>query len=134
MISTRLQTVFAALVLMGALSAPANTAEVVGDLSTQREFIAKMGMCGQCHGQNGTPVRPAIPIIWGQDEAYLLKQLKDFRTKARDAELMTWAALTLHDDAEMAAVTAFFAKKAWPAKARRHSSRRHAASQRNGRV
>jgi cytochrome c553 len=115
MISTRLQTVFAALVLVGALTAPANTAEVAGDPSTEREFIAKMGMCGQCHGQNGTPVRPAIPIIWGQDEAYLRKQLQDFRTKARDAELMTWAAITLHEP-EMPAATSFFAKKAWPAK------------------
>jgi cytochrome c553 len=41
--------------------------------------------------------------------------MKDFRTKARDVELMTWAALTIHDDAEMAAVTQFFSKKTWPA-------------------
>ena len=81
MISTRLQTVFAALVLVGALTAPANTAEVARDPSTKREFIAKMLMCGQCHGQNGTPVRPAIPIIWGQEKNYLLKQMQDFRSK-----------------------------------------------------
>ena len=36
--------------------------------------------------------------------------MKDFRTKARDAELMTWAALTLHDEPEMVATTGFFGK------------------------
>jgi len=112
----RTKVVLGALAALVVLAAPANTAEVVGDLSTQREFIAKMGMCGQCHGPNGAPVRPGIPVIWGQDEAYLLKQMKDFRTKARDAELMTWAALTLHDEPEMVATTSFFGKKPWPAK------------------
>ena len=110
MISTRLPTVFAALLLLGTFAAPANPAEVAENPAATREFAAKMGMCGQCHGGNGTPVRPAIPIIWGQDEAYLLKQLKDFRTKSRDVELMTWAAITLHDP-EMPAATAFFSKK-----------------------
>jgi cytochrome c553 len=114
MIGTRLSTALGALIFVAALSAPANTAEVAGNIGTTNEFIAKMGMCNQCHGPNGAPVRPGIPVIWGQDEAYILKQLKDFRTKARDAELMTWASLTLHDDAEMAAVTSFFGKKTWP--------------------
>jgi len=116
MISTRLSTALGALIFVAALSAPANTAEVAGNVAATNEFVAKMGMCGQCHGAQGAPVRPSIPVIWGQDEAYLLKQLKDFRTKARDAELMTWASLTLHDEAEMAATTSFYAKKAWPAK------------------
>ena len=115
MISTRLSTALGALIFVAAISAPANTAEVAGNIAATNEFVAKMGMCNQCHGQNGAPVRPGIPVIWGQDEAYLLKQLKDFRTKARDAELMTWASLTLHDEAEMAAVTSFFNKKTWPA-------------------
>ncbi len=52
------RTVFGALAALVVLTAPANTAEVVGDLTTQREFIAKMGMCAQCHGPNGAPVRP----------------------------------------------------------------------------
>ena len=118
MIGTRLSTALGALVLAAALSAPANTAntaEAAANVGTTNEFIAKMGMCNQCHGAQGAPVRPGIPVIWGQDEAYLLKQLKDFRTKTRDAELMTWASLTLHDDAEMAATTSFFGKKTWPA-------------------
>ena len=115
MTSTRLPTLFAALLLLGTFAAPANTAEVAENPTATNEFAAKMGMCGQCHGGQGNPVRPGIPVIWGQDEAYLLKQLKDFRTKARDVELMTWAAITLHEP-EMPAATSFFAKKTWPAK------------------
>lgn len=131
MIGTRLSTTLGALILAAALSAPAdtaNTAEAAGNIATTNEFIAKMGMCSQCHGSNGAPVRPGIPVIWGQDEAYLLKQMKDFRTKARDVELMTWAALTIHDDAEMAAVTGFFSKKTWPAP--RAAATKAAATQR----
>lgn len=132
MISTRLSTALGALIFVAALSAPASTAEVAQDVGTTREFIAKMGMCGQCHGPNGAPVRPGIPVIWGQDEAYLLKQMKDFRTKARDAELMTWAALTLHDEAEMAAATSFFGKKAWPSVARAAPQKAAATPRPNG--
>jgi cytochrome c553 len=109
------RTVFGALAALVVLTAPANTAEVAGNIATEREFIAKMGMCNQCHGQNGTPVRPGIPTIWGQDQAYLLKQIQDFRTKARDAELMTWAAITIHEP-EMPVVASFYATKAWPAR------------------
>jgi cytochrome c553 len=109
----RTRTVLGALAALMVLAAPANTAEVAGNIATEREFIAKMGMCNQCHGANGTPVRPGIPTIWGQDQAYLLKQIQDFRTKARDAELMTWAAITIHEP-EMPVVAQFFATKAWP--------------------
>lgn len=116
MINNRLQTILGVLVVCGAMAAPANTAEVASgtpDPATSREFSAKLMMCGQCHGGNGTPVRPGIPVIWGQEENYLLKQLRDFRTKSRDAELMTWAAITLHQE-EMGPTASFFAKKSWP--------------------
>ena len=123
----RTRTVLGALAALVVLAAPANTAEVAGgNIATEREFIAKMGMCGQCHGGNGTPVRPGIPTIWGQDKAYLLKQITDFRTKARDAELMTWAAITIHEP-EMPVVADFFATKAWPA---RRADTKAAAGQR----
>jgi cytochrome c553 len=116
MINNRFSTVLGALILVATVAAPANTAEqAAGDPATTREFNAKMLMCSQCHGLNGAPVRPAIPIIWGQQENYLLKQLRDFRTKDRDVELMTWAAITIHQE-EMTAVASYFAKKSWPAR------------------
>jgi cytochrome c553 len=115
MINTRFPIVLSVLVVLSALAAPALTAENALDPATSREFSAKLNMCGQCHGLNGVPVRPAIPIIWGQEENYLLKQMHDFRSKNRDAELMTWASITLHEE-EMAPAMAFFAKKTWPAR------------------
>lgn len=107
--------VLAALVV---LAAPANTAEVAqgGDITTEREFLAKMGMCSQCHGANGTPARPYVPIIAGQQQDFLVKQIHDFESGARTNELMTWAAKTLHEP-ERAPAAAYFAKKSWPARA-----------------
>lgn len=111
----RTKIVLGVLAALVVLAAPANTAEVApgADLSTEREFIAKMGMCNQCHGQNGTPARPNIPIIWGQQQDFLTKQIHDFDTGARANELMTWAAKTLHEP-ERGPAAAFFAKKSWP--------------------
>jgi cytochrome c553 len=107
--------IFAIVVIAAALAAPAYTAEqgAALDPATNREFSAKLSVCGQCHGLNGAPVRPGIPIIWGQEENYLLKQMHDFRSKTRDAELMTWASITLHEE-EMAPAMAYFAKRSWP--------------------
>ena len=115
MINNRFRTALGVLAIAASVAAPAYTAEQAAalDPATSREFSAKLLMCGQCHGLNGTPVRPAIPIIWGQEENYLLKQMSDFRTKTRDVELMTWAAITLHEE-ELAPAAAYFAKKSWP--------------------
>ena len=117
MIHHRIKTVLGVLAIAASVAAPGYTAEQAGalDPATNREFSAKLLMCTQCHGNNGPPVRPAIPIISGQQENYLLKQLQDFRNKNRDVELMTWASITLHPE-EMAPAAAFFAKKPWPAR------------------
>ena len=111
--NNRIKTVLGAMTALVVLAAPAQTAEQGEQPGTSREFNAKMLMCSQCHGLSGSPVRPGIPIIWGQQEPYLLKQLQDFRNKNRDVELMTWAAITIHPE-EMGAVASYFAKKGWP--------------------
>ena len=113
----RTQIVLGVLVALTALAAPANTAEVASAAPAPmtREFSAKLMVCGQCHGQNGVPVNPTIPVIWGQQEEYLAKQIHDFDEGARDAEVMKWMAEAL-SPAERAPTATFFAKKAWPAK------------------
>src|SRR5262245_14743106 len=117
MTKNRFPTISAFVVILAAATVPAYTAEQAAapDPATSREFSAKLLMCGACHGGNGTPVRPVIPIIWGQDEGYILKQLQDFRNKNRDVELMSWAAITLHPE-EVRATATYFAKKGWPAR------------------
>ena len=49
------------------------------------EIEAKAQMCDACHGQNGMPADPkTILIIWGQQQSYLVKQLRDYRNGERD--------------------------------------------------
>src|ERR1700682_3590459 len=94
----RTQMVFGVLAVVAALAAPAapaNAAEAIPDPGTQREFGAKLLVCNVCHGENGVPKGPSIPIISGQQENYLLKQLRDFEHGDRNAEVMAWMSKTL---------------------------------------
>jgi len=109
-INNRLPTVFgalAALVAIAALPAPTNAAEA--------QFGAELLVCTACHGANGVPKNPTIPIIFGQQENYLLKQLHDFKSGARSFEVMAWMTNNLTPgDLEQAAP--YLAKKDWPAR------------------
>jgi cytochrome c553 len=110
MINNPLPTVFGVMVAVAALAtlaAPVNAAEA--------EFGAKLLVCNACHGDNGVPRNPIVPIIWGQQENYLVKQLHDFQSGARESEVMSWMAKTL-SPAETATTAADFAKKGWPAR------------------
>lgn len=54
----------------------------------KRRFTVGNG-CQTCHGVNGkglAPNNPHAPVIGGQHKAYLVKQLKDFRSNARSNE------------------------------------------------
>jgi cytochrome c553 len=130
MTKKRFATAFGALVGLAALSAPAYAAEghgghavevpavaTPGNTAESTAFLnAKMLVCNTCHGDNGVPRNTATPVIWGQQENYLLKQMHDFQSGSRDAEVMTWMATAL-TPAETGAAASFFAKKAWPARA-----------------
>jgi cytochrome c553 len=111
----RTQIVLGALAALVVLAAPAKAADAVPDPGVQREFGAKLLVCNTCHGDNGVPKSATVPIIWGQDENYLLKQLQDFDKRDRDVEVMTWMAKTL-SQAELAPTAAYVAKKNWPAR------------------
>jgi cytochrome c553 len=118
MTNNHLPTVFGAVAVLAALAVPAapvNAAEGAGvpNPAATREFGAKMLVCNTCHGQNGTPRNATIPVIWGQQENYLIKQLHDFQSGARDFEVMGWMAKTL-SEAEVGAAAAYFAKNNWP--------------------
>jgi cytochrome c553 len=116
MTNNHLPSAFATLLLLAALAAPAYTAErEVPSPTGEREFGAKMLVCNACHGDNGVPKSPNIPVIAGQQDNYLLKQLHDFDTGARNFEIMTWMATTLTPEEQAQAAT-YFAKKSWPAR------------------
>jgi cytochrome c553 len=107
-------TVCGVLVVVAALAAPANAAEAIANLGAEREFGAKLLVCMACHGENGVPKIATVPILWGQQENYLGKQLHDFQSGDRNFEVMTWMATTL-SQAEVGSAAAYFAKKTWPA-------------------
>lgn len=68
--------------------------------------------CLNCHGENGKG-RPAnnsiFPVIGGQHKDYLVKQLNDFKTGARDTDISgTMSELTIRmTDAEIEAVSEY---------------------------
>lgn len=110
----RTQMVFGALAVLVALVARASAAEDVPDPTKQREFGAKLLVCNTCHGDRGVPKSENIPIIWGQQENYLAKQLQDFQHGDRANEVMAWMSKTL-TPAEHGPTAVNFAKKSWPA-------------------
>jgi cytochrome c553 len=118
MINNHVPTVSGVLVALGflaALAAPANAADSIPSPSGQAEFGAKLLVCNTCHGQSGAPRNATIPVLWGQQESYLVKQLHDFQSGDRKFEVMSWMATTL-SQAELASAATYFAKKSWPAR------------------
>ena len=114
----RTQIVFGVLVVLAAqaaLAAQATTAEVVPDPSTDREFSAKLSVCNACHDVNGRRKHATIPVIWGQQENYLVKQLRDFESGVRTDEVMLWMVKTLTQQ-ELRVAATYFAKQTWPAR------------------
>jgi len=79
------------------------------------DIEAKAQTCAACHGQNGEPTDPkTIPIIWGQQENYLVKELHDYRAGDRANPIMVPMARTVAQP-ETRAIAAYFAAKTWPA-------------------
>jgi len=109
------QIVFGVLVVLAAQAAPANTAEDIPDPSTDREFSAKLSVCNACHDVNGRRKHATIPVIWGQQENYLAKQLREFESGARNDEVMVWMAKSLTQQ-ELRVAATYFAKQTWPAR------------------
>src|SRR5438093_5800112 len=126
MLINHFPTVFGTLVVLAALATPANAADThiperpaVATLGNAAEAEAILGakllVSNTCHGTDGVPRNAATPIISGLQENYLLKQLHEFQSGARDNDVMTWMATAL-SQAEVGPAAAYFAKKSWPAR------------------
>lgn len=65
----------------------------------------KAAVCAACHGPKGISVNPLWPSLAGQQEAYLAKQIKEFRDGVRvEATMQPFVAnLTDQDVADLAA-------------------------------
>jgi cytochrome c553 len=79
----------------------------------QDSIAAKVQICGSCHGESGTPSDPTIPILWGQRQAYLEKQLRDYKSGDRDSQIMSSMVEGIRNE-DVSGVAAFFAGRSWP--------------------
>ncbi|AOW77299.1 cytochrome C [Colwellia sp. PAMC 20917] len=69
---------------------------------------AKTGMCAACHGAAGISAVPMYPNLAGQKEAYLAKQLKDFKAGKRKDPVMGPMSMGLSDE-DIANISAYYA-------------------------
>jgi cytochrome c553 len=83
----------------------------------QGDIEGKAQACSACHGANGVPLDPkTMPIIWGQQSYYILKQLLNYRNGMREHPIMTPLARSLQE-ADIRPLANYFAAKPWPAHA-----------------
>ncbi len=70
----------------------------------------KAVMCAACHGVDGNSPSDMFPKIAGQGEAYLVKQLMEFKSGVRSNAIMAPMVASLSDQ-DMADVAAYFSSK-----------------------
>ena len=73
----------------------------------------KARLCASCHGAHGLPSDPTVPIIWGQQSAYIMKQLNDYRNDDRNNQIMSSIAEGL-SESDLAQMAAYFSNAKWP--------------------
>ena len=78
-----------------------------------QDLAAKAALCDACHGEQGIPADPMMPVIWGQHQPYLIRQIGEFKLGNRPNEPMLRLSATCRD-LEMAALADYFAQKPWP--------------------
>jgi cytochrome c553 len=73
----------------------------------------EVALCMGCHGEDGVPIDPEYPVLWGQQYFYTFTQLRDYSAGRRENEIMTpIAAEYTRDQAKLLAE--HFAALAWP--------------------
>lgn len=71
------------------------------------EGAKKARACQVCHGHEGHSTDPTYPILAGQHDKYIIKQLKAFRSGTRKDPIMNGMAAPLSDQ-DIEDVAAFF--------------------------
>ena len=94
-----------ALIGVGAAIILAASPAAGGDVKAGRQ---KALQCQTCHGLDGQAKLPDAPNLAGQGEIYFAKALKDYRSGARQNEMMSLVARNLKDD-DIADLAAYYA-------------------------
>jgi len=87
-------------------------AVLIAGAASAQSIEEKAQVCTACHGENGKPISPEIPNIWGQKEGYIYIELRDFKIAQRKNELMSPIAAGL-EKPDMQALAKYFSDKAW---------------------
>lgn len=88
---------------------------LAGEAPAQEDFDveAEAQLCASCHGEQGVPIEPDYPVIWGQEFYYLYVQLRDYEAGRRASEIMQPIAAE-YDRDRMKALAEYLAGKPWP--------------------
>lgn len=95
------------------LAGAASQQALAADLAAAKSRAAQ---CFVCHGADGLAKVPDAPNLAGQNGAYLVKALKDYRSGKREHEVMAMMAKNLSDD-DIAQVSGYFSSIAVTVKA-----------------
>ena len=106
---SKLRAWLAATLLALAASAPSLAADPAAAKS-------KAAQCFVCHGADGLAKVPDAPNLAGQNPAYLVKALKEYRSGKREHEVMSMMAKNLSDQ-DIALVASYFSSIAITVKA-----------------
>jgi len=94
--------------LLGALAAAGSGQSLAADMAADMAAAkAKAGQCFVCHGADGLAKVPDAPNLAGQNEGYLVKALKEYKSGKRENEMMNTMARNLSDQ-DIALVAAYF--------------------------
>ncbi len=86
----------------------ANESAKTGDATKGKTLSA---VCAACHGADGNSSNPDWPKLAGQGEAYIVKQLHDFREDKRAEATMTPMAKGIATDEDVLHLAAYFSSQ-----------------------
>lgn len=113
MIAAQLRAAAAALVCScGVASSLPVLAESAGAAADQAAQKVAASVCASCHGPAGVSTSPLFPRLAGQQEAYLVAQLRAFKAKTRaeqDAHDYMWGMATLLEDPVIESLARYYA-------------------------
>ncbi|HJO11780.1 MAG: c-type cytochrome [Gammaproteobacteria bacterium] len=71
---------------------------------------AKSALCGSCHGADGNSVLSVNPKLAGQNAKYMVKQMMDFKSRARPGQTMV-AMIANVSEQDMQDIAAYYASQ-----------------------
>ncbi|MFD0980425.1 c-type cytochrome [Tropicimonas aquimaris] len=73
----------------------------------------EVALCMSCHGEDGIPIEPEYPVIWGQEYFYIYTQLRDYGAGRRENDIMSPIAAE-YDRDQAKLLAEHFAALPWP--------------------